>query len=91
MRTVSAFLLGAAAIAVVVYVFVAALALVVAAGGSTMRLGLGPLVLVSVERDGGSTTTVIGSGLLALALLGGLANLVAAHMLSRRRDREPVT
>ena len=50
MRSVRAFLLGAAATGAVTYVFVAALALVVAAGGSTIHLGVGPLVLVSVEQ-----------------------------------------
>jgi hypothetical protein len=92
MRAVKAFLLGAVAFGAVTYVFVAALALVVAAGGSTVHLGLGPFVLVDVEHDAGSTTTVVvGSGLLAVALVGGTVNLLAAHVLRRRRDREPIT
>jgi hypothetical protein len=90
-RSLRAFLLGAAAFGAAAYVFAAALALVVAAGGSSLHLGLGPLVLVSVEHDGGSTTTVIGPGLIAIALLGGGVNLLAAHILGRRRDREPIT
>jgi hypothetical protein len=91
MRALSPFLLGAVAFGAVAYVFVAALALVVAAGGSTMHLGLGPFVLVSVEHDADSTTTVIGSGLLAVAFLGGALNLLAARALRRRRDGESIT
>ena len=91
MRAVKVFLVGAAAIGAVAYVFAAGLALVVAAGGSTMQLGLGPLLLVSVRHDGGSTTTVIGFGLIAVALAGGLLNLLAARWVGRRRDREPIT
>ena len=91
MRSVRAFLLGAAATGVVAYVFVAALALVAAAGGSTIHLGVGRLVLVSVDSDANSTTTVFGSGLLVVALAGGVLNLVTARVLRRRRDEEAIT
>lgn len=91
MRAVRTFLLGAVAFGAVTYVFVAALALVVGAGGSTMHVGLGPIVLVEVEHDAGSTTVVVGWGLLAVAVVGGTVNLLAAHALRRRRDREPIT
>ncbi len=91
MRTLNTFLLGAAATGAVVYVFVVALALVVATSESTLHVGVGSLVLVSVIREADTTTTVFGSGLLVVALLGGIANLAAAHALRLRRDRRAIT
>ena len=91
MLSVRAFLLGAAATGVVAYVFAAALALVAAAGGSTIRLGVGRIVLVSVASGAHSSTTVLGSGLLVVALAGGVLNLVTARVLRRRRDRQAIT
>jgi Co/Zn/Cd efflux system component len=91
MRALSALLLGVVATGALVYVFVAAVALVAATGGSSLRVGVGPLVLVSVVSDARSTTTVFGSGILVVAFVGGVLNLVTAWVLRRRREGEAMT
>lgn len=91
MRPLRAFLLGTAAIGGTAYVIAAAAALVAAATATSLDAALGPLVLVAVEQRSGETVTTLGAGLLAVALAGGLANLVAALTLERRRrDRSPI-
>jgi hypothetical protein len=42
---------------------------------------------VAVEVEGSSTATTMGTGLVAVAVVGGLANAIAAALLRRRRDR----
>lgn len=81
------FVLGGAATVVVAYVFAAAAGLVAAAAGVELRLALGPIVLVAVEVEGSTTATTIGAGLAAVTLVGAVANVIAAAMLRRRRDR----
>ena len=41
-------------------------------------MGVGPLSFVSVTLEGATTATTFGPGILALALVGGVANLAAA-------------
>lgn len=90
MRPLRAFLLGAAAIGAAAYVITAAAALVAAATATSLHAALGPLVLVAVEQRSGETVTTLGTGLVAVALVGGVTNLVAALALDRRRrDRSP--
>ncbi|RDI74576.1 hypothetical protein Gocc_1465 [Gaiella occulta] len=85
MRIVKAFLLGALAAGLLAYTAAAALAAVSqASGADVLRLALGPLVLVAVDTRAGTTTTTFGSGLLVLAVAGGLANALAATVLARR-------
>ena len=86
MRALKAFLLGAFAVGVAAYALVAALAVTAQAGGRTLDISLGPLVLVAVTRRGPETAMTFGAGLLALALAGGLANIAAARAMSRRSD-----
>lgn len=84
---VRAFVLGAAAAGVLAYALVAAVAVVAQSGGRTVDVHAGPLVLVEVARTGASTATTFGSGLLAVALLGGVVNVLAAALLARRQRR----
>ena len=56
------------------------------AGGRTLDISLGPLVLVVVARHGPETAMTFGAGLVALAVAGGLANVAAAAAVSRRAD-----
>ena len=86
MRALKAFLLGAFAVGVVAYALAAALAVTAQAGGRTLDISLGPLVLVVVARHGPETAMTFGPGLLALAVAGGLANAAAAGAVSRRAD-----
>jgi hypothetical protein len=81
------FVLGGAATAAVAYVFAAAAGLVAAAAGVELTVALGPVVLVAVELDGPTTATTIGAGLVVVGLVGAVANVIAAAMLRRRRDR----
>lgn len=87
MRAVKAFLLGAVAVGVVGYAMVAALVVVSQAGGRTLDLSLGPLLLASVVREGQTTVTTFGPGLVAAAIVGGLANLGAAQLIRNRSQR----
>lgn len=89
MRTVRALALGAAAVGVLAYAAAAAAAIIVQAGRSELNVRVGPLVLVAVERSEGVATTTFGTGLLALALLGGVLNAVMAELLARRSRRAP--
>jgi hypothetical protein len=85
-----AFLLGTVAIGGIAYVIAAAAALAAAATATSLHAALGPLVLVVVEQRSGETVTTLGAGLVGVALVGGVANLVAALALERRRrDRGP--
>jgi hypothetical protein len=84
MRALRAFVLGAVAAGVVAYAVAAALAVTAQAGERTLELALGPLGLVTVARDGPTTVTTFGAGLVVVACVGGLANLAAALLLARR-------
>jgi hypothetical protein len=83
-RALKAFLLGFVAVGLVLYVFAAAIALAVAAGGGTLLLALGPLIVLEVARSGNGTVTSFGGGLVVLALLAGVVNAVAADVIRRR-------
>ena len=84
MRTLRAFVLGAVAVGVLAYAAAAALAVGAQVGGQSLSVGLGPVVIVSVERATSAAVTTFGPGLLALAVIGGLANLAAAWLVRRR-------
>lgn len=86
---VRAVALGMLAAGLVAYACAAAAAVVVQAGGRTLDVHLGPLALVAVERTGAGTATTFGSGLLAVALLGGIVNALLAVVLTRRRRGIP--
>lgn len=77
--------LGAVAAGLVAYACAVALAVLAQSGGRALDVRVGPLVLVAVERTGEGTTTTFGSGLLVAALLGGIANVLLAVALARRR------
>jgi hypothetical protein len=79
-----ALVLGAAAAGVLAYAAAAAAAAIAQAGDDGLRVHIGPLVFVAVERVGRSTATTFGPALLAVAMLGGLANAAAAVALARR-------
>lgn len=89
MRSVRALLLGAAASAVLAYTLAAAVAIVAQSGRNGLNVHVGPLVIVAVERSQGAATTTFGTGLLVLALLGGVLNAVLAGLLARRSRRAP--
>ena len=89
MRPLRAFLLGSIAMGALAYALLATLALSAQRGGRTLDLALGPLQLVAVAREGTAVVTTFGPGLVALAAVGGLANLVAASVLHRRSDGRP--
>lgn len=89
MRALKAFALGLAAFGALGYTAAATVAFL-AVGGEVgpHRVGIGPLLLVSVERvASGASETTFGPGLLAVALLGGALNAVGAVALGRRRGR----
>ena len=71
MRALKAFVLGSLALAIVGYAVAAALAVAAQAGGTTIDVGVGPLLLVSVTLEGASRVTTFGPGILVLALVGG--------------------
>jgi hypothetical protein len=80
-----AWLLGIAASAVILYATAASIGVTAdVRGWGTFDLEVGPLPLLSFERDGASTSFELGTGLFALALAGGLANLLAAALVRRR-------
>jgi len=81
---VKALALGTVAAGLIAYALAAAGAVLAQAGGRTLDVHLGPLVLVAVERVGATTATTFGSGLLAVALLGGVVNALLAVALARR-------
>ncbi len=89
MWIVRAFVLGALAVGALVYVTAATVALAAGVGGQELHARLGPLVLVSVQSVGGSTSSTLGPGLVVIALVGGLANLGAAAILARRSRVPP--
>lgn len=84
MRDLRAFTLGAIAIGVLAYAGTAALAVAAQAAGRSLAVGVGPLVVVSVERDASAAATTFGPGLVLIAIIGGLVNVGAAHLLRRR-------
>ena len=84
MRNLKAFVLGSIALGVLAYAGAAALAVGAQAAGRSLAVGLGPLVVVSVEREASTAVTTFGPGLLALAILGGCMNVVAARLLQRK-------
>lgn len=87
MRGLKAFVLGAVATGVVAYALVAALAVAAQAGERTIDLALGPLTMVTVAREGSTSVTTFGTGLVVVACVGGVANLVAALLMARRPDQ----
>ena len=84
MRDLKAFVLGAVAFGILAYAGAASLAVATQAAGGSLRAGLGPIVVVSVETEGSLAATTFGSGLLLVAIVGGLLNLVAARLIRRR-------
>lgn len=89
MRTVRALALGTAAAGVLAYALAAAVAIVAQAGRDELNVHVGPLVLVAVERSSGVAATTFGTGLLVLALLGGVLNAILAALLGRRSRGAP--
>ncbi len=91
MRTVRAAILGTVAAGVLAYTVATAAVIVVASSGSVLDLGLGPVAVLSVDQlpDDGGTVTTLGPGLIVVALVGGLANAVAAFVIARRERRRP--
>ncbi len=86
MRDLKAFLLGAMAVGILAYAAAASLAVATQAAGGSLRMGVGPIVVVSVETDATAASTTFGAGLLAVALAGGLLNLVAARLIRKRAE-----
>ena len=84
MRGLRAFALGTLAVGVLAYAGAAALAVGAQAAGQSLAVALGPLVVVSVEREASDAVTTFGPGLLVVATLGGLVNLAAARLIRRR-------
>lgn len=91
MRTVlvKAAVLGALATGLLAYACAVGLAVLAQAGERALGIHAGPLVLVAVERTPGGTATTFGSGLLVVALLGGIVNALLAVALARRRKPIP--
>lgn len=87
MRDLRAFAFGAIAIGVLAYAGMAALAVATLAAGRSLAVGLGPLVFVAVERDASAGVMTFGSGLAAVAIVGGLANVASARLIRRRAGR----
>jgi hypothetical protein len=83
-RALRAFLLGAAALGLIAYTLAAAAAVAAQAAGRELELAAGPLLLVAVRHEAAATETTLGPGLLAVALLGGAANALAAAIVARR-------
>jgi hypothetical protein len=86
-RLLTPFLLGTVGAGALVYAAAIAAAALADAGGAELDVALGPLVVLAVERDGASVTTVFGPGLVLLAVAAGALNALAATVLRRRRDR----
>jgi hypothetical protein len=89
MRALKAFVLGSLALGIVGYAFAAALAVAAQAGGTTIDVGVGPLLIVSVAREGATEVTTFGPGILVVALIGGVVNLAAAQLLRHRHGSGP--
>ena len=87
MWALKAFVLGALALAVVGYAAAAALAVAAQAGGTTVDVRVGPLLIMSVTLEGAARVTTLGPGILVIALVGGLANVAAAQLIRRRHGR----
>ena len=86
MHALKAFFLGALALGLLAYALAAALALTATEQRwGTLRIGLGPIALVSVERVDGATVTTFGVGIAVVGLIGGLVNAMAALAIARRR------
>ncbi len=86
MQALKAFFLGALALGVLAYALAAALALTATEQDwGTLRVGVGPIALVAVERVDGATVTTFGIGIAIVGLIGGLANAAAALAIARRR------
>ncbi len=84
MRDLKAFALGAIAVGVLAYAGTSALAVAAQAAGRSLAIGLGPLVVVSVEHEVSAAVTTFGPGLIVIAIIGGLANVGAARLIRRR-------
>ena len=87
MWALKAFVLGSLALAVVGYAAAAALAVAAQAGGATVDVAIGPLVVLSVALEGPARVTTFGPGILVIALAGGIANVGAAQLIRRRAGR----
>jgi hypothetical protein len=87
MWALKAFLLGSLAFANVGYAAAAALAVAAQAGGTTVDLAVGPVVIVSVAFEGADRVTTFGPGILVVALAGGVANVAAARLIRRHAGR----
>lgn len=87
MRALKAFALGLVAFGALAYAAAATVAFLAVGGDlGALRVGVGPLLLVEIERGvAGSSATTFGPGLLAVAVLGGVVNASAAAALGRRR------
>ena len=85
MWSLRAWLVGTGAAALVLYTGAAALGVAVAAGGGTLEVGLGNLILLEVARSSDETVTTFGLGLAVAALAAGALNVTAAALLVRRR------
>ncbi len=84
MRDLKAFALGAIAVGVLAYAGISALAVSAQAAGRSLAIGLGPLVVVSVEHEVSAAVTTFGPGLVVIAIIGGLVNVGAARLIRRR-------
>ena len=89
MRGLKAFALGAIAVGLLAYAAAAALAVAAQAARRSLAVAVGPLVVVSVEREATAAVTTFGVGLIVIALIGGLANLGAAQLIRRRAVGRP--
>ncbi len=86
MRALKAFVLGSMALAVLAYTLAAALAVIATEQEwGTLRVAVGPIALVVVERVDGATVTTFGIGIVVVGLIGGIANALAAFAIMRRR------
>lgn len=91
MRGVRAFLLGALAVSVVAWAGLTVIAIAAQSAGRDILVGLGPLVLLEVERGSTGAEATFGLALLGLAVVGGAVNALTAEILARRRrDGEPI-
>ena len=84
----TAFFLGAAGVGA--FAFGVALVLAVladASGRDALRVGVGGVELLTVERGRDSSATTFGPALVLIPLLGGLLNAFAAALLHARGRR----
>ena len=87
MRALKAFVLGSLALGIIGYTLAAALAVAAQAGGYTIGVGVGPLLVVSVTLEGATKVTTFGPGIPVVALIGGAVNLAAATLIRHRAVR----